>query len=76
MFYSSIRKLERYGLSMFECYVLFMGTAVGKRESLHDGFEIIVLMLFTVVVVSSVLVTQDMLQGAQNAPAPQSVKSY
>ena len=51
---------------MFECYALLMGTAVGKRESLHDGFEIILQgMLFTVVVVSSVLVTQDMLQGAR-----------
>ena len=50
---------------MFECYALLIGTAVGKRESLHDGFEIIVLMLFTVVVVSSVLVAQDMLQGAR-----------
>ena len=61
---------------MFECYALLMGTAVGKRESLMMGLKIILLMLFTVVVVSSVLVTQDMLQGAQNAPAPQSVKSY
>ena len=50
---------------MFECYALLMGTAVGKRESLMMGLKIILLMLFTVVVVSSVLVTQDMLQGAR-----------